>query len=511
MPQAYFSENITFPMQDSKLVKNLKKLDGKTRQRFKVYVNSPYFNQHKKTKTLLQYIYRHLDKNEQKLDRHLTFQKLFPGEPFSEQLLFNTMSSLKKLLHSFLAQQQYESRPFTEELYLLEYAYYHNQFDLLTNRAKHLDRQLSNYPFRDSDHYHARFRYLNTMAYYQVHHEDRSKTELLQALNDKLDRYYILEKLRHSCQLVTNELLINSQFEFSFLDEVLAYYRKEQDRFSEDLSIHLYYTILMSLREDENPTHYQELKHLLKEKISHFSPREQSDLYSYANNFCVRQINKGYRDFQKELFELYQEGLTNGLIFTNGLLNEWNYKNITVLGCILGEFEWTERFLETYKERLPEKPRENSYNYNMAHLNYSKRNYSEALDHLLLVRFSDVKYHLNYNNLLLATYYALGDTEALISLLDTFRIYVIRNRKMTVDLKKQYTNFLRYAKKLTQIKQLPKSYGGTSKQEKFAALFLQIRQAENMVNRYWLENTCRQEAGTALEELLSEEQSTATK
>lgn len=498
-------------MQDSKLVKNLKKLDSKTRHRFKVYVNSPYFNQHKKTKTLLQYIYRHLEKNEQKLDRHLTFQKLFPGEPFSEQLLFNTMSSLKKLLHSFLAQQQYESRPFTEELYLLEYAYYHNQFDLLTNRAKHLDRQLSNYPFRDSDHYHARFRYLNTMAYYQVHHEDRSKTELLQALNDKLDRYYILEKLRHSCQLVTNELLINSQFEFSFLDEVLAYYRKEQDRFSEDLSIHLYYTILMSLREDENPTHYQELKHLLKEKISHFSPREQSDLYSYANNFCVRQINKGYRDFQKELFELYQEGLTNGLIFTNGLLNEWNYKNITVLGCILGEFEWTERFLETYKERLPEKPRENSYNYNMAHLNYSKRNYSEALDHLLLVRFSDVKYHLNYNNLLLATYYALGDTEALISLLDTFRIYVIRNRKMTVDLKKQYTNFLRYAKKLTQIKQLPKSYGGTSKQEKFAALFLQIRQAENMVNRYWLENTCRQEAGAALEELLSEEQSTATK
>ncbi|MEO0874637.1 MAG: hypothetical protein AAFY48_08550, partial [Bacteroidota bacterium] len=220
----------------------------------------------------------------------------------------------------------------------------------------------------------------------------------------------------------------------------------------------------------------------------------------------VRQINKGYRDFQKELFELYQEGLSNGLIFTNGLLNEWNYKNITVLGCILGEFEWTEEFLETYKERLPEKPRENSYNYNMAHLNYSKRNYSEALDHLLLVRFSDVKYHLNYNNLLLATYYALGDTEALMSLLDTFRIYVIRNRKMTVDLKKQYTNFLRYAKKLTQIKQLPRSFGGSSKEEKFAALYMQIRQAENIVNRYWLENTCRQEAGDALEKLLAEQE-----
>ena len=493
-------------MQDSKLLKTLKKLDGKTRQRFKVFVNSPYFNQHDKTKQLLQYIYRHLDRNEKKLDREITFAKLFPKEEYSEQLLFNTMSSLKKLLHSFLAQQQYEKEPFTSELDLIEYAYYNNQFDLLTNRAKHLDRQLENYPFRDSEHYYARFRYLNTMAYYQIHHEDRSKTELLQALNDQLDRFYLLEKLRHSCQMVTNQILINSKFEFSFLEEVLDFYQRKKEHFTDDLSIHLYYTILMSLRQDENPEYYQELKYLLKEKISQFSERERSDLYSYANNYCVRRINKGYRDFQKELFELYQEGLTNGLIFTNGLLNEWSYKNITVLGCILGEFEWTENFLETYRERLPEKPRENSYNYNMAHLNYSKRKYSEALDHLLLVRFSDVKYHLNYNNLLLATYYALGDTEALMSLLDTFRIYVIRNRKMTVDLKKQYTNFLRYAKKLTQIKQLPRSYGGSSKEEKFAALFLQIRQAENVVNRYWLENTCREEAGAALEKLLAEEQ-----
>jgi hypothetical protein len=141
----------------------------------------------------------------------------------------------------------------------------------------------------------------------------------------------------------------------------------------------------------------------------------------------------------------------------------------------------------------------------MAHLNYSTHNYNEALDHLLLVRFSDVKYHLNYNNLLLATYYALGDTEALISLIDTFRIYVIRNRKMTTDLKKQYTNFLRFAKKLTTLKQQPSTYGGPSREEKFARLYLQIKQSANIVNRYWLENICREEAGGTLDELLAAE------
>lgn len=491
-------------MQESKLIKSLRSLDNKSRQRFKTYVNSPYFNQHQKTIELLDYILKHIDGRPKKLDREVVFKKLFPREPYSEQAIFNTMSSLKKLFHSFLAQQRYEEKNYDEDLYLLESAYTGNHFDLLKNRAKQFDKKLKNCAFHDNTYYYTQYRYLLTMAYYGTQFEDRSKSGRLQQLTDNLDRFYLLEKLRHSIELTSNQILMNSKFDFSFLDEVLQYYQREEERFAKDYSIRLYYTILMSLRDDDNPDYYRELKKILQEDSHLYSPQEQRDLYSHANNYCVRQINKGERVFQKELFDLYKEGLRTELIFSNGFLNEWNYKNITVLGCQLQEFEWTEYFLENYRSKLPENRRENSYNYNMAHLNFSKQRYNEALDHLLLVRFSDVKYHLNYNNLLLATYYALNDTEALMSLIDTFRIYVIRNRKMTVDLKKQYNNFLRFAKKLTAIKQQPRNYGGISKQEEFARLFLQIQKSENIVNRYWLEKTCREEAGVALEKLLEE-------
>lgn len=491
-------------MQDSKLIKNLKELEKKTRLRFKTYVNSPYFNQHKKTIDLLHYLLKHIDGRPKKLEREIVFKALFPGQAFDEQQVFNIMSSLKKLFHSFLAQQRYEDKKFDEDLFLLEAAYTNNQFDLLKNRAKQFDKKLKNCAFHDSTYYYTQYRYLNTMAYYGTQFEDRSKSGRLQQLTDNLDRFYLLEKIRHSIELTSNQILMNSQFDFSFLDEVITYYRQEEKRFIDDHSIRLYYTILMSLRDDENPSHYHDLKKTLQDDIHLYGPQEQRDLYSYANNYCVRQINKGKRDYQHELFDLYKEGLRTELIFSNGFLNEWNYKNITVLGCLFQEFEWTEYFLETYQSKLPKNRRENSYNYNMAHLNFSKQRYSEALDHLLLVRFSDVKYHLNYNNLLLATYYALDDTEALMSLIDTFRIYVIRNRKMTGELKKQYTNFLRFAKKLTAIKQQPRSYGQPNKQEAFAKLFLQIQQSQNIVNRYWLEKTCREEAGAALERLLEE-------
>ena len=89
-------------MQESKLIRSLKALDNKLRQRFRTYVNSPYFNQHKKTIELLDYILKNLNGRPKKLGRELVFKHLYPGESYTEQAVFNTMSSLKKLFHSFL-------------------------------------------------------------------------------------------------------------------------------------------------------------------------------------------------------------------------------------------------------------------------------------------------------------------------------------------------------------------------------------------------------------------------
>lgn len=473
-------------------------IDGKTRERFRQFVVSPYFNQHQKTIELLEYILKYIDKKPAKLDRQVVFRHLFPQEVFSEQGLFNIMSSLKKLYHRFLAHEQLNEHPFEEEILLMDAAYNRSQFDLLNNRAKQLNKQFRQYPYADSDFYLTRYRYYETLGYYSYRYKDRSKVGIFQDMVDHLDRYYLLEKLRHSSELTVNILAQNSQFELHFLDQVMDIYRQNEERFTDDPAIQLYYTILMSLREEENEEHYEKLKQLLDGNIEYFNPRDRTALYAAACNYCIRKINPGFSQYQHELFELYKKGLTTGLIMDNGTLSEWNYKNITVLGCLLKEFSWIEYFLEEFKLKLPLHRQKNAYNYNMAHLHYTKQRYSEALDHLLQVEFSDVKYHLNYNSLLLATYYALGDIEALLSLIDTFRIYVIRNKKITTDQKRSYTNFLRFAKKLAILKNQPDGYGKNTRGEKFARLYEKIQQTSNMVNRYWLEKTCKEEAGDAI-------------
>lgn len=123
--------------------------------------------------------------------------------------------------------------------------------------------------------------------------------------------------------------------------------------------------------------------------------------------------------------------------------------------------------------------------------------YNEALSALLLVQFTDVKYHLSTTFLLLRTYYALKDTEALLSLIETFRIYVIRNRKMTTEQKRGYTNFLRFDRRLVVLKHHASTYSKKDLHTELASLAEKIEAAPNVINKYWLLEECRSSAQVA--------------
>lgn len=478
-------------MNQSRLVRYISELSNKNRERFLLFAESPYFNQHKKTTQLLKEILKYADKPDSpKLEKTHIYKRLFPNEAYDEQQLHNIMSYLKKLYHRFIAINHLEVQTFQEQLFTLEAAYKSHQFDLLKNRSKQMDRALEKHPYQNSQYYFTKYRMNYLLGYYHAEYEDRSDSVNLQRMIDNLDKYYIAEKLENCCHITANMMMMNTHFDIQFLDELLTYLQKNWEEYKDEPSIELYYTILMSLKEENEPLHYHHLKEILDKRVDLLTPKEGYDLYRFAYNYCIMRINKGHSDYQNELFQLYKKGLKNGLLFKNGLLSEWDFKNITTLGSRLKEFEWTEQFIQEHKDNLPAHRRENAYNYNLANLYYSKKMYNDALSALLLVQFTDVKYHLNTTFLLLRTYYALKDTEALLSLIETFRIYVMRNRKMTTDQKRGYTNFLRFAKKLVLLKHQSAAYSHKTLSEKLESLRGKIDDTENVINRFWLLEEC---------------------
>lgn len=199
----------------SKIVRYIQQLSAKDRERFYLFVSSPYFNQHDKTRELLDLILEKIENVGQILDREKIYKRLFPREAFDEQKLHNVMSYLKKLYNRFLAQQHYEKQPFREQLYTLEAAYDMNALDILLNRAKVLEKAFEQQSYQDNNFHYTNYRFHTKLGYYSS--VDRSKSQTLQKMMDHLDRFYLIEKLRNGCHLIANMMLVNTTYDLGFL------------------------------------------------------------------------------------------------------------------------------------------------------------------------------------------------------------------------------------------------------------------------------------------------------
>src|SRR5690606_32342485 len=177
-----------------------------------------------------------------------------------------------------------------------------------------------------------------------------------------------------------------------------------------------------------------------------FSPKEARDMYAYAQNYCIKQVNSGNMKFLTDLFQLYKMTLETGIIFSDKYLSPWSYKNITSVALRLKEYEWAEYFVEQYKERVEPSFRKNAYAYNMASIFFDNGKFDKALELLRHVDFSDVYYSLDSKAMMLRIYYELKEKNPLNSLLDSFRVFLKRNKQVSEYQRTLYLNLIKHVR-----------------------------------------------------------------
>ena len=131
-----------------------------------------------------------------------------------------------------------------------------------------------------------------------------------------------------------------------------------------------------------------------------------------------------------------------------GYMPEHTYISITGEGLIFKEFEWTEKFMNTYREKLTPDKMENAFLYCSSVLSYRKKNYGEALRTLIKVSVNDFYYHLRVKNHLLKIYYEQGYLESALSVIDSFRHFLSTNKLIPDYIRIRFVNFVNFLSRL---------------------------------------------------------------
>ncbi len=438
-------------MHNSKLLNLWRCFSTKQIKRLGDFIHSPFFNKQEELILLFDYLKKYAPafKRKKALDKELVFAAVFPNTPYNAKQLSYHMSNLVKLSERFIIICHLEKDEIAQNSYLIKQYNDWNLEKKHINTLKELSRLLTQMPYRHAEYYYEQYCLAELATFSFTRQHKRQHSEGVQEAIDNLDVFYLSKKLSYTCEMMNRQSMTTGTYEVLFLQEILQHLANNS--YEEHPCITIYHKILMMLQDSDSEIHFNQLKNLLNEFAHLFPAIEARTLYTYAINYTIKKINQGATHYQWQLFQLYLEVLNKKIIFDNGQLSPWTYKNIISIALRLKEYDWTANFINDYKEYLEPSVQENAVTYNMAYLKFYQQQYDDALVLLQQVEFSDVYYSLDSRALLSKIYYELNETDLLYSHIHAFKAYLRRNKFISEYVKEIYFNLIEFMRQLEKI------------------------------------------------------------
>lgn len=434
-------------MNNSKIIKILKKLSKDEFKLLDKFIISPIHNRHQDVIELFRYLKKHLNGREERLFKENIFQHLFPKKEFEAQKLHYINSYLLKVVEEFLAWQEWKADKVSQQIYLIQSYNKHGLGQPVQksfNQAVSLQQKL---PFRNANYFWQKYQlHFGQINYYRT--LGRNVDFNLQEFSELLDTSFIAEKLKSSCAMISHQAVTKKDYDMGLLNAILDFV--EQEKLLNEPAIATYYYAYKALFDTEEISFFYKLKEQLLQHGAKFTTTELRDLYLLSINFCIKRWNKGDLSIMEEIFELYKEGLKVDVYLEHGVLSRWTYNNIIIAGLLRKKYEWVEQFINDYVQLLPEQYREGSYNFNLAKYCYEIGDYKKAMILLNQMEYDDLFHNMGAKIILAKIYYQHSEIDALDNLIKSVKAFIHRKKVLGYH-KEVYLRIFGLLKKLANI------------------------------------------------------------
>lgn len=179
-------------------------------------------------------------------------------------------------------------------------------------------------------------------------------------------------------------------------------------------------------------------------------------VYGSLVNYCIKMLNKGNKQFEYSLFELYQHQLNRNLLFseTNNI-SVFTFRNIVSIGLINNSFDWVEDFIYKYKDFIPKPDKENTINISLSNLYFHKGDFKTCVSFINSIKFTDDFTNAQSRMLTIKIFLLENEFIPVENSLLNFKLFLKRKIQLANYHKEGYLNFIKvieYWLKRPQIK-----------------------------------------------------------
>ena len=451
-------------MINTSIITILRSLSKSEIKEFDKFIISPFFNNQPSLTRFYEEIRKHYPGfAEKSIDRRNIFGILYPGRPYSDEVIRRMTSDLKKLLDSYMYNKVTETNPI-EAGFLRSFEYIRR--GLVKESEKELEqisRQLNSGGLISSEYvknmldYEDRFVQIKLSTNKQAEISAHFMSEIEYLIYHFLLRLsYYLHNIRSNRIIfnISDNKFINdfiSSIDLQKIDKLMSI-GNESDNIRKAMRVYVLF-ILNNLYE-ENETYFEELKALLPEAINYFQEHEKYNVYQMAEAICWIKMSVIDRErYRRELFELNKMRLEAGVYLPDQRsMRLMLYRQILTNALQINEVDWAEEFVEKYSDKLPDAIRDNMKQYAKAQLLFERGKFEESLALLSRVDFDIFTLKFDIKNLMMRNYIELNYIEEALSLIDTYKHFVAKNKGVSDYYREITENFLRYCKYIIDIK-----------------------------------------------------------
>ncbi len=440
-------------MHNSKLISLFKTFSKAEFKEFEKFVASPFHSRGRNLMPLYKYLKEfHPEFTNKKLDIEYAFKTIYPGKAYNMLVMRKLTSELEKMGEDYLVQINMRNNNFDYYKRLSDEFKSRKMIKLFETNILKATEEIRKIGI-NNDYFKKTFEIflVKEEAYFKI--GDHSKTIesllagsvyfILYSLMEITLQLRSIELIKHYTKHDMNELLVNVLFKNLEFDEILKFIKVNFPEYGSILEMQ-YYSLKIS-------TGYKDdglIEKVWELYIKNFKIISSDSKYSYyyfisGASSVVSQNNPD--KYNPITFEIIKFGLKHKLYVpeNENFMDPYFYRLGVNTGIDLKEYVWVKTFIDDYDIMLQPENRDNMRFYAYMLYYFYKGNFEKSLSNAGKIKFDLFQFKYDIRVITLMIYYELDYIEESISLLDSFKHFIIENKSVTDERKNIYLNFIR--------------------------------------------------------------------
>ena len=461
-------------MIESKLIKIYLSLSKEEHRLLSKWLMSPIANTHEDVRLFFSFLNTRKVLNALTLQKKRVFAYLYPKTTKYDDLrLRHVMSLCTQTLEDFLAYSYFIHNRNAQQIALAKNLQQHQLLDQAAGVLNKIKSDQQRQAKFDALYYQETAQ-IEIEQFELLRQNSRESKFNIQAISDAIHESTISEILKYACISISHQNISNEQYKFPFLNYIID--QIESDKILFTPAIEIYFFAYKTITNPNDSTYFKKLIKAVYQYEINFEEHELKDIFMLCINHCIKKLNSSELLFAETAYTLYLHALNKKYLLENNEISRFTFTNIVFIGLKLKDFNGIENFIKNNGQFLSESTRDNTISFNKARLYFTLKDYKKTMPILLSIEYSDTLWNLAAKFMLVKIYFETKEYEALVSLLNTFKVYLFRQSKIGYH-KDRYKKIIKFSEKLYQNIDASKS--------KKTKLVLEINAENDLPDKEW--------------------------